>query len=316
MTEQTPVSHVPLGGGSEFELIRRMLDRWGNIAKGIGDDAAVLTVAGGDLVISTDTSIENVHFRRGWLEPNEIGYRAAAAALSDLAAMGARSLGMLVAMGIPEGWRSSIDGLSDGIGESARAFDSPIIGGDISRAAELTLTFTVLGTARNALRRSGAREGDHVFVTGRLGGPARAIQAFSAGQAPTAWDRERFAHPLPRIREAEWLAAHGARAAIDISDGLGADLGHLASASNVMIVVNVDRIPVGEAIDPVDAAASGEEYELVVTSPDVIDAAEFQQVFQTDLTEIGRVERGSAGVRFVLGGREVKVPAGFLHFAD
>src|SRR5688572_23745115 len=132
-----PGSHVALGGGSEFDLIRRILERWGTIAKGIGDDAAVLSVPDGELVISTDSSIENIHFRRGWLEAQEIGYRAAAAALSDIAAMGARPLGMLVAMGIPEGWRSSIDGLTDGIGESARAFDSPIIGGDISRATEL-----------------------------------------------------------------------------------------------------------------------------------------------------------------------------------
>ena len=150
--------HTPLGAGGEFDAIRRMLERWGPHARRIGDDAAVITSLGDrGLVVSIDTSVENVHFKRDWLSPCEIGYRAAASALSDLAAMGAKPLGMLVAMAIPDEWRKQIDGLTDGIGDAARAVDAPILGGDMSRSGELALTFTVLGAAREALFRTGSR---------------------------------------------------------------------------------------------------------------------------------------------------------------
>jgi thiamine-monophosphate kinase len=307
--------HTPLGTGAEFDVIRRLLERWGPRARRIGDDAAVITSLGERaVVVSTDTSMENVHFRREWLRPEEIGYRAAAAALSDLAAMGAKPLGMLVAMAIPDNWRASIDALSDGIGDAAGAVDAPILGGDMSRASELSLTITVLGTARDVLARSNARPGDRVYVTGRLGGSRAALLAFQSGREPNAADRERFAHPVPRVQEAVWLADNGASAAIDISDGLAADAGHVACASRVRFDIDLDRIPVVEGVTPLDALRSGEEYEVLATSAEDLDVETFSRLFKLELTKIGSVERGDPEVRVMSNGQQIEVPHGYLHF--
>lgn len=307
--------HTPLGPGAEFDSIRRMLERWGPHARRIGDDAAVITSLGErSLVVSTDASIENVHFRREWLTPSEIGYRAAAAALSDLAAMGAKPLGMLVAMAIPEEWRGHMDAISDGIGEAAHIVDAPVIGGDMSRASELALTFTVLGTARDVLFRTAARPGDHVYVTGRLGGPGAALEALMSNQAPHPFHRDRFVRPVPRIREALWLAEHGATAAVDISDGLSSDLCHIAAASRVAITIDLAALPLVDGVTAERGATSGEEYEIVVTSHSALDIEAFDRNFNLDLTRIGVVDRGETGVVFAVEGNRVDVPRGYLHF--
>jgi thiamine-monophosphate kinase len=307
--------HTPLGGGAEFDIIRRMLERWGPRARGIGDDAAVITSLGDrELVVSTDTSIENVHFRREWLTPQEIGYRATASALSDLAAMAASPIGILVAMGIPEEWREEIDDLSYGIGEAEEFAGAPIIGGDMSKASELSLTITVLGASRAPLFRTGARDGDVVYVTGRLGGSKKTLDALLSGRAIDDEARARFAHPAPRIREAQWLAHNGATAAIDLSDGLVSDLAHLATASRVAVVVDLDQIPAFQDTAPRDAIVSGEEYELAVCSRAPVDTGEFRRLFDVDLTLVGSVTRGEPGVRFVSEGREIPVGEGYFHF--
>ena len=307
--------HTPLGTGAEFDVIRRLLERWGPRARRIGDDAAVITSVGERaVVVSTDTSMENVHFRREWLRPEEIGYRAAAAALSDLAAMGAKPLGMLVAMAIPDDWRRNIDALSDGIGDAAGAVDAPILGGDMSRATELSLTITVLGTARDVLARSNARPGDRVYVTGKLGGSRAALLAFQSGREPSPADRERFAHPVPRIPEAIWLADNGASAAIDISDGLASDAAHVACASRAQITIDLDRVPVVEGVTPIEALRSGEEYEVLATAAGDLDTEAFSRRFNVDLTRIGSVERGEPEVRVMSNGQQIEVPGGYLHF--
>jgi thiamine-monophosphate kinase len=264
--------------------------------------------------VSTDTSIENVHFRREWLSPAEIGYRAAASALSDLAAMAAAPVGMLVAMAIPEHWRREMYSISDGIGDAARACDVPILGGDMSRGGELALTFTVLGTARDVLFRAAARPGDHIYVTGRLGGPGAALRALTENREPQPDDRERFARPVPRIREAIWLVEHGATAGIDISDGLSSDLLHLATASEVALEIDLAAIPVVAGVTSEEAARSGEEYEVVVASPVEIDVEAFERELHVELTRIGSVDRGDAAVAFLLNGDRIEVPRGYLHF--
>lgn len=309
--------HTPLGDGVEFDTIRRMLERWGPRAHRIGDDAAIITSLGDRaLVVSTDTSVENVHFRRDWLTAEEIGYRAAVAALSDLAAMGSRPLGMLVALTVPESWRSEFDEITDGIGEAAGNAGAPIIGGDTTRGSELSLNFTVLGTARDVLCRTSARPGDRVYVTGRLGGPLAALRDLQADRTPSDANRKRFARPVPRIEEATWLSANGAAAAIDISDGLAAELGHLASASRVVITVRLEDLPVMEGMSALDAAGSGEEYELIITAPSDIDTGEFAKQFELELTRIGDVSDGPAGVAVTQNGEMVAVPAGYLHFTE
>lgn len=309
--------HTPLGEGPEFDAIRRALERWGPRARRIGDDAAIITMAGERLLVaSTDVSIENVHFRAGWLSPREIGYRATIAALSDLAAMGAAPLGVLAAVGIPETWRRHLDAITDGIGDAAASVDAPIIGGDMSRAGELSLAVTVIGSARDVLFRTAARPGDTVYVTGRLGGPLKALRELERGREPDAVDRARFAAPSARIREAIWLAERGAAAAIDISDGLAADLRHLAAASRVVINAQLDKLAIVEGISPSEAAASGEEYELVVTAPAPLDASEFSKLFNLELSEIGNVEHGPAEVRFFEGNEHVASPPGYSHFRE
>ena len=307
--------HTPLGSGPEFDAIRRMLERWGPHARRIGDDAAVITSLGERAVVaSTDTSVENVHFRSDWLTPHEIGYRAAAAALSDLAAMGAKPVGMLVAMALPESWRAMLDPLTDGIGEAAHLCDAPVLGGDMSRATELSLTFTVIGSARDVLLRTAARPGDMVYMTGTIGGSGAALSAFERGVQPHADHRARFAHPVPRIREALWLADQGAVSAIDISDGAAADIGHLAAASRVAVCINVESIPTAAGVSSLDALKSGEEYELVVTAPAELDRDAFERRFGIPLTPIGSVQKGAAEAIFLLNGEPVQPPSGYLHF--
>jgi thiamine-monophosphate kinase len=308
---------TPLGPGREFDLVRVMMARWGDRARGIGDDATSLDLPPGEqLVVSTDTSLEDVHFRREWLSPEEIGWRATAAALSDLAAMAAKPLGVLVAVTLPPPWLDELGALADGIAAAASAAGAPIVGGDLTNGAPLALTLTVLGTTAAPLRRSGAQPGDTLWVTGQLGGPALAIAAWSEGRQPTPEARARFARPVPRIREAQWLAAAGATAGIDISDGLGGDAAHLAAASGVRITIEADAVPRIAGADVSTAQRSGEEYELLVTTRKSFDAVAFQRTFGVSLTRIGAVEQGDAGVDLLIGGERVASPAGYDHFSQ
>ena len=308
--------HTPLGPGGEFDAVRAWLARWGSAAHGIGDDAAVLDVpAGSKLVASTDTSVEDVHFKRAWLSAEEIGWRATTAALSDLAAMGADSLGVLVGIAVPPRWRDELAALGDGIAAAARAAGAPIIGGDTTGGELLTLAITVLGTARAPLTRAGAQPGDRVYVTGRLGGPRAALRALALGGTPTPSCRARFAHPSARLAEGRWLAAHGAHAAIDVSDGLAADLRHIAAASGVHISLDVGAVPALAGVDGEDALAGGEEYELVVTGPP-IDTALFERTFGVPLTAIGAVRAGGPAVSGARSGTVVDLPGGHDHFSS
>jgi thiamine-monophosphate kinase len=310
---------ISLGPGREFDVIRDLVRRWGESARGIGDDAAILDVPPGSrLLASTDTTVENVHFRDGWLEPAEIGYRAAAAALSDLAAMAATPIAILVAMCVPERWRQRLVGIAEGIGEASRSFNAPITGGNLTRATELSLTVTVLGYAARPLGRDGARVGDVVYVTGALGGPGCALEAWVAGRSPSRDDRARFARPSPRIREALWLASHGATAAIDVSDGLLSDAGHLAAASGADVCIELDAIPVVSGASPLGAAKSGEEYELIVTTTAPIDEHVFAREFGVPLTRLGVVAAPRASApqaRLRSHGRFVDLPAGHDHLS-
>lgn len=305
-----------LGPGREFDLVRVMMSRWGDRARGIGDDATVLSVPTGEqLVVSTDASLEDVHFRRAWLAPAEIGWRATAAALSDLAAMAATPLGILIALTLSERWLDDLGELAEGIAESASAAGASIVGGDLTRGEQLAITITVLGSTAAPMRRDGAHPGDILWVTGQLGGPALAIAAWNEGRQPTPEARARFARPVPRIREAQWLARAGASAGIDISDGLGGDAAHLAAASGVRIAIDADALPRAPGADVSTAQRSGEEYELLVTTRSPLDAAAFQREFNLSLTCIGTVEQGDPGVDLLIGGERVASPTGYDHFS-
>lgn len=297
--------------------MRGMLGRWGALARGIGDDAAIVDVKAGErLIVSTDTAIENVHFRRSWLTPAEIGYRCVTAALSDLAAMAARPLGVIVGLVLPDGWIDAVPALADGIGEAVAAHETLILGGDITRGPALMASVTVLGAARTPARRDAVSPGDIVYVTGLLGGPATALRALQAGREPDPVHRARFAGPRARIREATALARQGATAMIDISDGLASELGHLAVASGVELRIDVARIPILRGCTLEDAARGGEEYELVVVAPHELDVDAFAREFALPLSEIGRARRAERpGVRASLDGTLVDLGAGHDHFS-
>lgn len=308
--------HTALGSGREFDAVRALLERWGPAAAGVGDDCAVLALAPGErLCVSTDTAVEDVHFRRDWLTPAEIGYRAAAAALSDLAAMAARPVALLLAVTVPAGWRSDLGGLADGVAEAARLARAAIVGGDTTSGGVLSLTVTVLGAAREPVARSGARPGDRVYVTGALGGAAAAVAALERGAAPDAAHRARFAHPVARVDEARWLAEHGARAMIDLSDGLVADAGHVAAASGARVVLELERLPCAAGVGPRAAATGGEEYELACAIAGAVDVRAFADRFGVALTAVGRVEAGAARVVVLDRGERVDLPGGYDHFS-
>lgn len=308
-------AHVPMAGGAEFDAIRAMLVQWGDLAVGIGDDAAVFTPPDGELLVfSTDSSLEDVHFRADWLAADEIGARAMAAALSDLAAMGARARVVLVSLQVPTVWRDRLPALADGIGRVVRAADARIVGGNMTAGDRLGLTLTVVGSTARPILRRGAIPGDGLWVTGVLGGPRRALHAWAAGGTPSSADRARFAAPSPRLLEGRWLAQAGAHAMIDISDGLSADAGHLAAASGVRCELWAESLPVVSGGTAQEAFASGEEYELLVAMPAEFDGTAFAQAFPLPLTRVGIVcavtdaAEKPATVR-------VDLPAGHDHFS-
>lgn len=267
----------------EFERIaeiRRRLERASpHVVIGIGDDATVLAVSSRPQVVSVDAAVEGVHFRRGVIADRDVGYRATAAALSDLAAMGAMPRVVLSSLILPPVLDdAALFAIVDGIGESAAACGATVAGGNLSLGSELSITTTVIGDAGEvSLTRIGARVGDGVFVTGALGGAALAWRLLDAGmRAPEAILR-RFARPAPRIEEGRRLVGV-ATAAIDVSDGLLRDLGHVCDASGVGAEVHAHAVPLepglAEAAQPVGldaltlALTGGEDYELLFTAPE------------------------------------------------
>ena len=314
---------TPLGPGAEFDRIRALAARWAGRARGLGDDCAFLDAGGERLAVSLDLSVEGVHFTREWLTPAEIGYRAAASALSDLAAVAAEPFALLLALALPAGEpRATLDGLADGVADAAADCGATIVGGDLSRADGIVIDCCVIGRAPAEVRRRGARPGDALVVTGALGGPLAALLEWRAGREPPAAARERFARPASRHGAARFLAVHRARAMIDVSDGLAGDLGHLLAASGVGASLAVERLPVLPAAAEVAArhgesawslaARSGEEYELLAAvPPDAV--AEVVADSPVPVTVIGAIE-AEPGVRATDRGRPVALPGGFNHF--
>jgi thiamine-monophosphate kinase len=315
-----------LGPGREFDRVRRIAAALGARAAELGDDCAVLESSDRALVVSTDVSVDGVHFRTDWLTLEEIGWRAAAAALSDLAAEGADPAGVLVALTVPaDAGDAEVTAVMTGAGAASHAVGASVVGGDLSAGPAWSLAVTVLGWAARPVTRGGARPGDGLWVTGMLGGPRAALEAWRRNEPPDPVARAAFAHPAPRIAAGRWLAGQGARAMIDVSDGLGADAAHLAAGSGVAITLELERVPVAMAAVveanrlglPAEqfAAESGEEYELLVALPQSFDpdlVQDLRQVAGVGLTRVGTVAAG-AGVRARLGSVAVML-AGYDHF--
>jgi len=313
-----------LGPGKEFDRLRAIFARLTELSAGgedLGDDCALVPIGHTMLAVSIDCSLEGVHFRTDWLDFKEIGFRAAGAALSDLAADGATPFGLLVSLGLPDGDPASE--IMAGVATMANNLGARILGGDLTRADRYIVDVCVLGTAERPVRRSGARDGDALWVTGYLGGAALALAGFQAGKRMPTVLRNRYACPEPRIEAGRWLAAHGATAMIDISDGLAADAQHLAAASEVGVEINLEHVPCWEGVEAMAAVASGEEFELLLTMPPTFcdaSASAFRAETGVELSRIGSCLRTAGGrrggLRLVQGNKQVPLPPGYDHFAQ
>ncbi|HEV2799400.1 MAG TPA: thiamine-phosphate kinase [Pyrinomonadaceae bacterium] len=318
---------------------------------GIGDDAAVLRGrAGLDSVITVDLLVEDVDFRCNAL-PHDIGYKALAVSLSDVAAMGARPRWALLSLGLPQAIYDSsyADGIYEGFLSAAREFDVALIGGDVSRTPErIVIDSIVIGetTRGRAVLRSGARPGDHIYVTGTLGGAAAGLKLLEhAGAQRTQAARERTlsglaelmrrqSRPAPRVRCGALLGERRlASAMIDLSDGLSSDLAHLCERSGVGAHIEAARIPVAPLLrraaavnrtrlareltrDALSLALhGGEDFELLFTVRPR-DAARLPRTLGgVRLTRIGEVTEAREGIRISQDGRTTVLrPSGFEHF--
>jgi len=292
------------------------------IEVGIGDDCAVLSAAAGPRVWTIDSAVEGVHFRRDRMSLDAIGYRAFMAAASDIAAMGARATGALSALTLPATLGDAeLDALVCGVARAATRCACPVVGGNLTRGGELSLTTTVIGEPyAEPLLRSGAKPGDGLFVTGPLGGAALGLQALVAEQSGLAFAPfvEAFLSPRARLDLALELS-RVATAAIDLSDGLLQDAGHVCRASNVDAIIEVERVPRLPDFDALAATlgldpattlvAGGEDYEILFAAP--LDAK-----VDTWATRIGHIQAGQRTVRLVdASGAHVQTQlAGFDHF--
>lgn len=262
-----------------------------------GDDAALVGIPTGRAAITTDLIVEDVDFTLDTFGPDDIGWKAMAVNVSDIAAMGATPLYALATISLrPDVPVALFEGVADGLFEAAEAFGVYVIGGDISRARELTVGATLIGIPGDRpVTRSGARPGDAIFVTGRLGGAAGGLIALERQlDAPGLIERQR--RPRPRVEEGRHAAMNGATAMIDLSDGLARDLGHVIEASGVGCEIDVEALPIDDGLDALDvdpvqlAITGGEDYELLFTIPDPT------VVGGIDATQIGVVTDGEARI--------------------
>lgn len=321
---QLPGRSLALGPGTEFDRIRRIAQVLGPDSAGLGDDCGLIREGEEFFALSTDVSVEGVHFRPQWVRPEEVGWRATASALSDLAAEGALPVGVLSAVTMPApAPEGHLLELMSGIGAAAKYAGALVLGGDLSTGPGWSVAVTVVGRTRAPVTRGGSEPGDRLWVSGTLGAARAALEAWRRGEPPLPGARARFAHPEPRIAAGRWLARHGARAMIDLSDGLAGDAGHLAAASGVALELNLDTIPVAPevtseaerlGVSPQQfAAEGGEDFELLVALPPRFNAADaFVRDCGISLSPVGNVGKGS-GVRFLLAGQAIMLK-GFNHF--
>ena len=260
----------------ERELIQRIRKLAGTvshkaIARGIGDDTAILSLpARQQLLVTTDLCIENVHFRREWHPAESVGHKSLARGLSDIAAMGGTPVACFLSLGlpakVPQRW---IDGFLRGLLQLARRHQVQLAGGDISSSQQIMADITVLGAAPTgkAILRSGARLGDPIYVTGKLGASAAVLQQLFARKRLQATKSNPHFYPQPRLQVGHWLLRHcAATAMIDISDGLSVDLEHICAESGVSAQIEAANIPVAKGSTVELALHGGEDYELLFTA--------------------------------------------------
>jgi thiamine-monophosphate kinase len=273
-----------LAGAGEFAVIDRLIagrDQPATVALGPGDDAAVVIADDGRTVVSTDMLVQDRHFRLDWSTPHDIGRKAIAQNAADIEAMGAQATAFVVAFGAPADTATSQAlELADGMWHEARLFGAGIVGGDLVSAPQWVISVTVLGDlgGREPVRRDGARPGDTVAVAGQLGRSAAGYALWHGDIRQFDELRRRHLVPEPPYGQGRIAAEAGATAMTDVSDGLVADLGHVATASNVGIdlasaALSVDRDAVADAAAAAGAdpwawvLGGGEDHALVATFP-------------------------------------------------
>lgn len=288
---------------TETELIerltRRIPRRTPQLRLGIGDDASLIRAGKKDVIVTCDSLVENVHFRRRWGPWSLWGAKAAAAALSDVAAMGGRAKFAWLALQIPSGMKSShIQNFFRGFQKTMRRFGAVVAGGNISRSPIFfSATTTVWGevAAGRAMQRDRARPGERVYLSGKLGKSASRFQ--------------------PRLALGEWLVAQRCRSAIDVSDGLLQDLLHIAQASKVKIILDAEKIPhTSRGGSFKKLLARGEDYELAFTTKKRLTQKTALQAGRTTFSEIGIVAAGKPQVVVLRNGKPLMFPKmGFQH---
>jgi thiamine-monophosphate kinase len=318
---------VPLSEKKLIEQIRRLAGGGKPVVTGIGDDCAVLRVPPGhELLVTTDFTIENVHFRRDWHPPELVGRRCLTRGLSDIAAMGGEPravfLSLAAAGGVPQKW---VDRFLQGLLDLAVDFKVPLAGGDTAQsAAGIQADIVVVGSVPKgkAVLRSGAKPGEGIYVTGELGGAAAALARLVESK-PVGAEYSKYLRPQARVAVGQWLRQHRvASAMIDVSDGLSTDLEHLCRESHVGAEIEAEAIPraqvgrgkkePGKKRVALDLALhGGDDYELLFTSAKTVPS----NVAGVRVTRIGRTTR-SAGMRLITpdGKSRALKAAGWEHF--
>lgn len=322
---------IAVSAHSEFSLIKQYFEQItaerSDVILGIGDDCALLQCPEGQqLAVSIDTLVEGVHFFPD-VEPESLGYKSLAVGLSDLAAMGATPAWFTLALTLPKVDTDWLAAFSKGLANLAKRHNIALVGGDTTQG-RLSISIQVHGfvKAGQALRRDGAKKGDSIYVTGCLGdaGAALALKQnklsnYRLSEGDIQFLYQRLERPVPRIEIGKKLADI-ASAAIDISDGLVADLGHILQKSGVGARLELDHLPISQALAKVTSQAeylalySGDDYELCFTVPSEHDAL-VQQQFKGQCTCIGMITDDS-GIAFIKDGQLIELTGtGYEHFS-
>ncbi len=302
------------------------------ILVGPGDDTAVVFIGGSQIALTTDSQIEDIHFRRRWMSLFDLGWKSVAISLSDLCAMGARPIAIVLSLALTgQEPMEEVDQLFDGAITACKRFSCYLVGGDVARSPGpvLVVSSAIGVVAITPWTRSGAKEGDCLLVTGCPGEAAAGFLLLEKGiVAPDDPMTLRFRRPEPRLNLLDPLLSAPLHAVIDVSDGLALDIFRLAQSSGLTAEIFVDQLPLSQTLrdacsqvgaDPIDLALTGgEDYELLLTVPEEA-AVRVRQTIEAQgvpATVIGRMTTGRAGLVVAVdeGGRRRILSGGFQHF--